>query len=110
MELRIKERLYILQILPKEGSFSDFNQKRNILKKIAITEKETKTFSIVERPEENRIEWDQKKDAAQPLVVEFTNDELLYMKRACEGILETDAPYPDEFWATVEKIYNAIVA
>jgi hypothetical protein len=30
---------------------------------------------------------------------------LSYLKAACEKLAE--APYPDDFWLTVEKIYNA---
>lgn len=49
--------------------------------------------------------WDVEKDREQPLIVDFTKDELSYLKTACEKLAE--APYPDDFWLTVEKIYNA---
>ena len=37
MELNIKDRLYIPVILPKEGTFKDFNTKKEILRKIEIS-------------------------------------------------------------------------
>ena len=38
MELNIKDRLYIPVILPKEGTFKEFNHKKEILHKIEISE------------------------------------------------------------------------
>ena len=40
-----------------------------------------------------------------PLMVDFSQDELQYLAKACEKV--ADANFPDEFWLTVEKIYNA---
>lgn len=39
-----------------------------------------------------------------PLVVEFSKEELDYMRRSCEAIAEQQMP--DEMWAVVERIYN----
>lgn len=41
----------------------------------------------------------------QPLVVEFSKQEIDYLKKSCEALAES--AYPDDLWATVEKIYNA---
>ena len=106
MELHIKDRLYIPQILPKYGTFTEFNLKREILKKVLLTEKDRENFKIQEIPDENRITWNSQKDAQEPLHVNFSQQEIEYMKKACEGIVDT--PYPDDFWITVEKIYNEI--
>lgn len=40
MELTIKDRLYIPALLPKEGNFSQFNIKKDILRKIEISQQE----------------------------------------------------------------------
>ena len=108
MELSIKDRFYIPQILPKDGSFKEFNLKRGIVAKVAITEEDKKKYSITEHPEDGKIEWDPKKDSENPLSVNFSQEEIDYLKRSCENLIET--AYPDEFWITVEKIYDAKIA
>ncbi|MBO6254677.1 MAG: RNA-binding protein [Bacteroidaceae bacterium] len=106
MELYIKDRIYIPQLLPQQTkSFMDFNVKREILKKVTLTEKDKETYSIEEDVENRKITWNAEKDQQEPLVVEFTNEEVTMLKRSCEQLAET--AYPDDFWLTVEKIYNA---
>lgn len=105
MELSIKDRIYIPQMLPKQGKFTEFNLKRGIIGKVAITEKDRKDYSIEEDKEKGQIKWDVKKDIEMPLVVDLTKEELEYLRASCE--LLVDASYPDDFWFTVEKIYDA---
>ncbi|MDR1090098.1 MAG: RNA-binding protein [Prevotella sp.] len=105
MKLYIKDRFYIPQMLPQQGKFIEFNLKRGIIAKIAITGKDKENYSIVEHPKDGKIEWDSKKDAESPLVVEFSKEELDYLKGSCESLVES--AYPDDFWLTVEKIYDA---
>ena len=80
MDLHIKDRLLIPSIFPERGNFMDFNLKKSIARKIAISEQDRKDYEIVEKKEEKRIEWNVQKDAETPLVVEL--------------------------WAVVERIYN----
>lgn len=105
MELHIKDRIYIPQLLPQSNNFMGFNLKREIIKKVALTVDDKETYSIEEDKENNRVVWNVEKDREQPLVVDFTKDEIEYLKAACEKLAE--APYPDDFWMTVEKIYDA---
>ena len=104
MDLHIKDRLLIPSIFPERGNFMDFNLKKSIARKIAISEQDRKDYEIVEKKEEKRIEWNVQKDAETPLVVEFSKEELDYMRRSCEAISEQQMP--DEMWAVVERIYN----
>lgn len=104
MDLHIKDRLLIPSIFPERGNFMDFNLKKSIARKIAISEQDRKDYEIVEKKEEKRIEWNVQKDAETPLVVEFSKEELDYMHRSCEAIAEQQMP--DEMWAVVERIYN----
>lgn len=105
MELHIKDRIYIPQLLPEQNSFMGYSLKREILKKVAITEKDKEEYSIVEDVEKGQVTWDSAKDIEIPLVVDFTSQEIEYLKKSCESLVET--AYPDDFWVTVEKIYNA---
>lgn len=104
MDLHIKDRLLIPSIFPERGNFMDFNLKKSIARKIAITEQNRKDYEIVEKKEEKRIEWNAQKDAETPLVVEFSKEELDYMRKSCEAIAEQQMP--DEMWDVVERIYN----
>ena len=104
MELFIKDRFYIPQMLPPQGKYREFNLKRGIIEKIAITEKDREKYAIKEQQQDGRIEWDPKIDLENPLSVDFSKEELDYLKTSCENLVET--AYPDEFWITVEKIYN----
>lgn len=106
MELHIKERIYIPQLLPQQtASFIDFNTKREILKKVVITESDKEKYEIVEDANEHKITWNAQKDVNEPLVVQFTDSEVALMKKACESLSQT--AYPDDFWLVVEKIYDA---
>lgn len=102
MELSVKDRLYIPALFPKEGNFKDFNTKKEILKKIDIEASERDQIGLHENKETGRIEWETDKET--PLLVDFTSQELEYMKTACEKI--SDQSLPDDMWATVERLYN----
>ena len=104
MELSIKDRIYIPQMLPSKGKFTEFNLKRSIIGKVTITEKDREDYSIVENKEKGQIKWDVKKDKEMPLVVDFSKEELEYLRASCETLVDT--AYPDDLWFTVEKIYN----
>lgn len=108
MELHIIDRIYIPTILPAENSFMDFNLKRDIIKKVGLTEADAEKYSIKEDKEHNRTTWDINADRENPLVVDFSAQELAYLKAACEKL--ADKPAPDNLWATVEKIYAAAQA
>ena len=103
MELSIKDRLYLPTFLPAKGNFKDFNLKKEILRKIAISEEERKEINFRENQEDTRLEWDVEKET--PLIVAFSKDEKEYLRRACEKI--SDEELPDDMWATVEAVYNA---
>ena len=104
MELTIKDRLYLPSFLPARGNFKEFNLKKEILRKIAISDDERKEINFRENQEDKRIEWDVEKE--RPLLVEFSKEEMDYLKKACERI--SDEELPDDMWATVETVYNEI--
>ena len=79
MELSIKDRLYLPTFLPAKGNFKDFNLKKEIMRKIAISDDERKEINFRENQEDNRLEWEK-----------ISDEEL-----------------PDDMWATVEAVYNA---
>lgn len=102
MELTIKDRLYIPALLPKEGNFKQFNLKKEIRRKVAISDKEREMLNLRENPETKRIEWDVAKE--MPLHVDFTQEEIDYLKSVCEKL--SDEQLPDDMWSSVETVYN----
>ena len=104
MELTIKDRLYLPSFLPARGNFKEFNLKKEILRKIAISDDERQEINLRENAEDKRIEWDVEKE--RPLLVEFSKEEMDYLKKACERI--SDEELPDDMWATVETVYYEI--
>lgn len=106
MELNIKDRLYIPAFLPKEGNFKQFNLKKEILKKIEISDTERGEVNLRENEESKRIEWDIEKET--PLHIDFSFDEMEYLKMVCEKVSEESLP--DDMWTSISKIYDAIAA
>lgn len=103
MELHIKERLIIPSILPKQNNFMGYNLKKSITNKVSISESDRNEYGIKEEGEGN-IVWDGKKDKELPLVVEFSKDEIEYMRKACESISEQEMS--DDIWDVVQRIYD----
>lgn len=104
MELSIKDRLYLPTFLPQRGNFKQFNHKKEILRRIAISDKEREEINLHENEENKRIEWDVEKEEA--LHIDFSEDEMKYLQEACEKI--SDEELPDDMWGVVEKIYDAL--
>lgn len=105
MKLNIIDRICIPMILPQENTFMDFNLKRGIVSKVAITQEDIEKYNIKEDVANKRTTWDANIDRDNPLEVDFSKAELDYLKAACEKLADT--PSPDNVWATVEKIYEA---
>lgn len=105
MKLNIKDRLYITQLLPANGNFMEYALKRSITGKVALTKEEQEKYEIREMPEENKLVWNSEMDAKEPVNVDFTSEEIGYLKKSCEAVIES--PHSDDFWHTVEKIYNS---
>ena len=106
MELHIKDRIYFPNIMPKTGTFMEFNLKKSILNKVVITEADKEHYHIEANKEAGSITWDSEKDAAEPLIVTFTAEELEYLKKSCENLAGQENA--DDFWMVVEKIYNSL--
>lgn len=105
MELYIKDRLFFANLLPDCKSFLEFNLKRNILEKVKLTDEDKAKYEIVHDKETNSIRWNPATDNEQPLIVDFSKEELDLIKRGCESL--SNQPFPDDFWRTVEKVWNA---
>ncbi len=106
MELTIKDRLYIPALLPKEGNFKQFNLKKEILRKIEISENERNEINLHENTELKRIEWDNEKET--PIHIDFSADEREYLKMVCEKI--SDQNLPDDMWTTIERLFDGVVS
>lgn len=61
MLLTVKERILLLQVLPKEGDFLTQKIVRDMRSKIGLSEEDWKTYGIHTTPD-GRVEWDATKD------------------------------------------------
>lgn len=82
MNLTIKERLSILQILPESGSLSDMVDIMEIVKKVRITQEE-KT-KVEYRETSGAITWNISKDEGAD--IDFTFEELSILKKAVSKV------------------------
>lgn len=105
MLLNIKDRILIPQIMPPTGTFMEFNLKKSIFNKINITEEDKKKYNIETNKESMSITWNMEMDIKEPLDVNFTEEELAYLRKSCEQLSESE--HPDDIWVVVEKIYNS---
>ncbi len=103
MQLNIKDRIYVPQLLLPQNNFLDFTIKKGIIEKVKLVESDKEKYSIKEE-EGGRVTWNVDAYIKFPLEVTFTDQELEYLKRSCESLAES--VYPDDLWITVEKIYN----
>lgn len=105
MKLHLKERLYLLQVLPQQNTFMDFAIKSKIKSKVSITEDDVKFYELSEDANTRNLTWNLAKDMEKPIEVSFTADEIEYIKKGCESLMNSS--FPDDFWKVVERIYEA---
>lgn len=104
MKLQIKDRLFIPSILPRTGTFAQFNLKKAIISKIRISDEEAESIGLKRFPEDDRIEWDASKEVA--IEVEFTKEEAEYIKAGCEAA--SGEQNTDDIWLIIERLYNEL--
>ena len=71
-----------VSILPAENSFMDYNLKRSIIKKVGLNKEDVEKYNIKEDTENKRTTWDINADRENPHIVDFTAEELAYLKSA----------------------------
>ncbi len=67
MELDVIERLTVLTILPKEGSYADLKILNQLKLALSFSEKEMKDWGIKSDPELNQTSWDENGVAEIPI-------------------------------------------
>ena len=83
---------------------SGYSLRKSILNKITITEDEIKRYGI-KQDADNHVIWDIEADMKEPLAVEFSDDEITFIKKIAEQRSEEELP--TELWDAVDKIWNA---
>ena len=78
----------------------DYNLKRSIIKKVGITKGDVEKYNIKEDAENKRTTWDINADRENPLVVDFTAQELEYLKNG-ETSKDDKRDYQDHHCDTV---------
>ena len=104
-KLLIKERLYLMNVLPQQNSLIEYQLKKSIIQKVEITD-EDKALVDFKQENESNVTWDAKKDMDNPKGFEFTDQECQYVRKAIEAL--SDGEHPDEYWIVVMLLYDKL--
>lgn len=104
-KLLIKERLYLMNVLPQQNSLIEYQLKKSIIQKVEITD-EDKALVDFKQESESNVTWDSKKDMDNPKEFEFTDQECQYVRKAIEAL--SDGEHPDEYWIVVMLLYDKL--
>ena len=104
-KLLIKERLYLMNVLPKQNSLIEYQLKKSIIQKVEITD-EDKALVDFKQESESNVTWDAKKDMDNLKEFEFTDQECQYVRKAIEAL--SDGEHPAEYWIVVMLLYDKL--
>ena len=105
-KLHIKERLYLMNILPQENSLVNFQLKKGLMKKVELTDEDREKFEIKVYEESQNMTWNAQKDFDNPTEFEFSDMECEYVRKAIEAL--SDGQHPDEYWLIVTTLYDKL--
>lgn len=77
MELDLKERLGLLNLLPNEGDYIALCLRESVVKKVSLLPEEVENWGVT--VEGNSFNWEE--DKAEVLEYEFSNSELEFVKK-----------------------------
>jgi hypothetical protein len=75
MKLNIKDRIHLLDILPKEGNFVTMRALKEVKDNLAPTEEEVKELNIQQSG--NNIVWNASKDTGKEIIINDIAGELI---------------------------------
>lgn len=75
MKLFIKDRIALIQMLPKEGSLNDILYSLEILKKIRIEQPEKEELDLIDT--DRGVQWNTTKDVGKEIDFKFEEIQLL---------------------------------
>lgn len=106
MKLYLKDRIYLLSILPQKAiNYKTFSLKKELINKISITEEDKENYEIVTNGiENNSVNWNSQYDQDHPIDLTITKDLANYLKEACESL--SDNEYTDDVWDLIERIFE----
>lgn len=100
MQLTLRDRLIILNILPTEGNFITMTAKHDLIEKIKVTQDEIVSLKIESTPE-GGIKWDGTKDEEKEF--EITELELKLVKEKLKK-LDEEGKLNDDILIIYKKI------
>lgn len=103
MELSVKERIELLGVLPKKGSFEKLIVKKDIVNKISINQEDIKKYEI-RQLENGQIVWNLV-DNKDTELFEFSDLELKYIE-SCLIDLNKQEDLPESLFNVYKQIVN----
>lgn len=99
MELTVKDRVYLMSLLPRKGNLKQMQIKSKLREKLDFTEKETEEIEM-KVLENNNVVWNPSKATLKE--VELEEEELNLIKHAID-LLDKEESVTDDLLLTVEK-------
>jgi hypothetical protein len=96
--LGIGERLMVLSLLPKEGSFVTLRLIRGLIDRLGLSPEEITKYNIVE--EEGNVRW--MKEGNEPLEFEFADAETDIIKKELKR-MDSENKLPIDLFTVYEK-------
>ncbi len=106
VELHVKERIYAMNVLPKENSLIDYQLKKRIVGKLGLTDEEKNKLDFKVNNDDGSINWDAKKDFESPASIEFSEDEVAYITKSIQAA--SDGVHNDEFWLILTTVHDKL--
>ena len=105
MKLFVKDRFYLLNLLPhKPVDYKTYNLKKELVKQVQLSEEDNDKYQIKQDEETGSISWNPQIDQENPIELEITKDLAKYLNEACEGASEKE--FTDDVWEFVERVFN----
>jgi hypothetical protein len=98
IKLNVGERLMVISVLPKEGSYVTIKMIRGLIEKLGLSAQEIKDFEVKEV--DGNVRWNSQ--GAIPIQVDFVDTELEIIRKQLRR-LDTDQKLHPELMVVYEK-------
>ena len=101
MQLEVRDRIHLASVLPQKSTLSGIKTKRDILKKISLSNEEKTEIEYVEDHSQGVVKWNSEKQ--KPLNVTFTDEESSFLNETFNS-LDQQSLITDELYDVFTKI------
>lgn len=105
MKFYVKDRLYMLGLLPQKAvNYKTYQMKKALLSKLQLSDEDKERYEIKQDEKTGSVTWNPQTDIENPLEIELTEDLANYLHGACEDVSEKD--FTDDVWELIERVFD----